>query len=43
MPGLDDTERRRASTYMGEFFTTIGSPDLVKRELIDSCGGRTTS
>ena len=43
VPGLDDTERRRATAYLDEFFTTIGSHDLVKRELIDSCHDRTKS
>jgi hypothetical protein len=40
IPGLDDAEQRRAAEYLGEFFTVIGSKELVKRELIDTCHDR---
>jgi len=43
IPGLDDAERRKAEAYLAEFFTVIGSKELVKRELIDTCKDRTTS
>ena len=43
IPGLDDAERRKASEYLGEFFTVIGSKELVKRELIDTCHNRSTT
>ena len=43
LPGLDDTERRRVDAYLAEFFTTIGSADLVKREFSDGCADRPTS
>jgi hypothetical protein len=43
IPGLDDAERRKAAEYLGEFFTVIGSKDLVKRELIDTCRDRPTT
>lgn len=42
IPGLDDAERRKAAEYLEEFFTVIGSKDLVKRELIDTCHDRPT-
>ena len=42
IPGLDDAERRKAAEYLGEFFTVIGSKDLVRRELIDTCRDRPT-
>jgi hypothetical protein len=42
IPGLDDAGRRRAAEYLGEFFAVIGSKDLVKRELIDTCHDRPT-
>ena len=29
IPGLDDAERRKASEYLAEFFTVIGSKELV--------------
>ena len=40
IPGLDDAERRKAAEYLGEFFTVIGSKELVKRALIDTCHDR---
>ena len=43
IPGLDDAERRKAAEYLGEFFTVIGSKELVKRELIDTCHDRPTT
>jgi hypothetical protein len=43
IPGLDDAERRKAVDYLGEFFTVIGSKELVKRELIDTCKDRPTT
>jgi hypothetical protein len=43
IPGLDDAERSRAAEYLGEFFTVIGSKELVKRELIDTCHERPTT
>jgi hypothetical protein len=43
IPGLDDTERRRAAEYLKEFFTLIGSKESVKRELIDTCHDRPTT
>lgn len=42
LPGLDEAERRRVDAYLGEFFTTIGSAELVKREFIDTCHDRPT-
>ena len=43
IPGLDDAERRKAAEYLREFFTVIGSKELVKRELIDTCHDRPTT
>jgi hypothetical protein len=43
IPGLGDAERRKALEYLREFFATIGSRDLVKRDLVDTCHDRPTS
>jgi hypothetical protein len=43
IPGLDDTRRQSAAEYLEEFFAVIGSKDLVKRELIDTCRDRPTT
>ena len=43
IPGLDDAERRKAAAYLEEFFTVIGSKELVKRALIDTCHDRPTT
>ena len=42
IPGLGDAERRKAAGYLEEFFTVIGSKDLVKRELVETCRDRPT-
>jgi hypothetical protein len=40
---LDDSYRRRALDYYKEFFEIIGDQRQVRRELIDTCVGRSTS
>jgi hypothetical protein len=37
LPGLNDRYRRDAKSYLEQFYRTIGSPALIKREIIDKC------
>ena len=37
VPGLNDRYRRDAKSYLEDFYRTIGSPALTKREIIDRC------
>jgi hypothetical protein len=42
IPGLSDSQRQKATDYLGEFFTTLGRKDLIKRELVDKCRSQPT-
>ena len=37
IPGFNERDRREVSAFLGEFFTTLGSRDALKRELVDKC------
>jgi hypothetical protein len=37
LPGLSDRYRRAAKAYIEEFYRTISSPALIKREIVDRC------
>jgi hypothetical protein len=37
LPALDDRNRRDAKEYLGEFYTLLGRPEALKKELIDKC------
>lgn len=40
---VDDGYRRRATDYFDDFYRVIGDQRQVKRELIETCIGRSTS
>jgi hypothetical protein len=37
LPGLDQGNRRDAAQFLGEFFSLLGRPQALKRELVDKC------
>lgn len=42
VPGLTQNKRRDAARYLGEFFSLLGRPDQLKKELIDKCRKQAT-